>query len=414
VPEHPATGHTAESRLIRLAILDDNPFERGDDARVRPRAARFHEFAAEVVARGPFEPAAYLIPVRNASNDRSDSGLPAVDETRLRITPTLPFDGIRGYASRAPRLLARNWPIVRRAVAGADLVWIKAPASNAVLAALAARRAHVPRFTWVAGSVREVVAGQPGSRVWRLSAGLLALGYDAVTGILERTGPAIRLDAELFTSTIRLTDIAATRARRRPRPEPAGGALRVVWAGRIRPDKGLDDLLRALGSLVASGRLITLDVVGDGPEVARMQALAGAVGLADGTVRWHGYVGAREPYLELLRAADVFVLPSRAEGLPKVIVEAMAAGTAVVATSVGAVASIVGTDRGRLVRPGRPDLIAAAVAELQDDPDQRARFATAGLAFAADHTTEAQADRLVAWLRATYPALPWPTGADPT
>src|SRR4029077_10618750 len=85
--------------------------------------------------------------------------------------PTTQFDGIAGYVRVAPRLVRRNWPILRDAIRGADLLWIKAPASNAALAATAAQRAGVPRFTWVAGSAREVVRGQDRGLGKRLAAG---------------------------------------------------------------------------------------------------------------------------------------------------------------------------------------------------------------------------------------------------
>jgi glycosyltransferase involved in cell wall biosynthesis len=85
----------------------------------------------------------------------------------------------------------------------------------------------------------------------------------------------------------------------------------------------------------------------------------------------------------------------------------MAAGLPVVATDVGAVASLVGSGRGRLVPAARPEALTAAIGALADDGAARSTLRAAGLAFAADHTVEAQARRLVAWLRTTFPALRW-------
>jgi hypothetical protein len=155
----PPTG-SPRARPIRLAILDDNPFVRRPGGEIHPKAALFHRFAEAVVAAGPFEPATYLIPVADAPADGRPPPLGPVDQARLRVVPTLPFDGIAGYLRRGPTLARRNWPIVRDAIRPVDLVWIKTPASNALLAALAARRAHRPFFTWVAGSARAVVGGQ--------------------------------------------------------------------------------------------------------------------------------------------------------------------------------------------------------------------------------------------------------------
>jgi glycosyltransferase involved in cell wall biosynthesis len=393
-------------RSIRLAILDDNPFIRLPDHTVRPRAALFHRFAEAVVAAGPFEPASYLVPVADLGPGEPPPALPPIDEQRLVVVPTAPFDGIAGYVSGAASIARRNWPVVSEAVRRSDLVWIKAPASNAALAALACRRAGVPRFTWVAGSVREVVRGQRRWGAAAIGAAAAAIVYDATTRALEQTGPAIRLDASMFTSVVTRDDIQATPGAGDTRSR-TDGQLRIAWAGRIAEEKGLDDLLVALVRLGAGGLDANLDVLGDGPARPALEARAGELGL-DGRVRWHGFVGDRGAYLAALRAADLFVLPSRAEGVPKVVVDAMAAGLPVVATRVGAVPAVLdGGRRGRLVAAGDPGAIADAVAALAaDEPEQR-RLRQAGLAYAADHTVEAQAAGLVDWLRRRFPDLPW-------
>jgi len=392
-------------RLIRLAIVDDNPFVALPDGEIRPRAATFHRFAEAVVAAGPFEPARYLIPVRDLGSAEAPT-LPPIDRERLQVIRTSPFDGVSGYLSHLPSLTWRNWPIIRRSIADADLVWIKAPASNALLALAATRRAHRPFFTWVAGSARAVVRGQRRSGPAGLVAGLVAAGYDAVTGLLRRAGPAIQLDESLFTSVVTSEDVATTRGRP-PGDIENGGALRLAWAGRMTADKGLDDLLAALASVRAGGLPATLDLVGDGPHRTRLQARADELAL-NGAVRWHGYVGRRDVYLDLLRGADVFVLPSRAEGVPKTIVEAMAAGLPVVASAVGAVPALL--DRGRLgvlVQPSDPPALARAIGALGGDAVERDRLRSAGLEFAAAHTIDGQAARVVDWMQRTFPDLPW-------
>jgi glycosyltransferase involved in cell wall biosynthesis len=405
VPARPDAAH----RPIRLAILDDNPFVRTADGSVHPVAALFHRFVEAVVAAGPFAAAAYLAPVRDLAGGAPEPRLGPVDARRLTVVATAPFEGIAGYVGSAPRLIRRNWGVIRDAIRDADLVWIKAPASNAPLAAIACRRAGVPRFTWVAGSARDVVRGQDRGGVARLAAGAGAIVYDATTRLLEATGPAVRLDDRLFTSVVTPAEVAATRERRREAGTalPPSDELRIAWAGRMAPEKGVDDLLDAAAALVGRGRNIRLDLLGDGAARPGLEARAAGLGL-DGRVRWHGYVGDRAGYLDALRSADMFVLPSRAEGVPKVVVEAMAAGLPVVATDVGSVAAVLDSGRlGRLVPPASPEALASALAELADDPIARADLSAAGLDFAADHTIEAQAERLVAWLRTHFPALPW-------
>ena len=397
-------------RRIRLAILDDNPFVRLADGTIRPRSATFHRFAEAVVAAGPFDPAAYLVPVADLAPGEPAPDRASIDPSRLRVVPTAPFNGVTGYLRHALPLTRANWPVIRRAVTAADLLWIKTPASNALLGWLAARRSHRPWFAWVAGSARAVVMGQHRRGLDGILAAAAAASYDGVSKLLERTGPAIRLDDAMFTSVVMLADVEATRARRLDQDRATGGQLRLAWAGRVVADKGLDDLLAALALLRAEGLAATLDVIGDGPDAERLKDAAAKRSL-NGAVRWAGYVSDRERYFELLRNADLFVLPSRAEGVPKVVVEAMAAGLPVIATKVGAIPRLLDQGRlGRIVPANDARSLAEAVRSLADD-DERGRLREAGLEFASRHTAAAQAERLVDWLRKTFPELPWASTA---
>jgi glycosyltransferase involved in cell wall biosynthesis len=185
------------------------------------------------------------------------------------------------------------------------------------------------------------------------------------------------------------------------RPDPGGG--RLVWAGRLVAGKGLEALIDA----VASDPHITLEVLGDGPESARLRDFANARGAGD-RVRWAGRVADRVAYLERLAAADAFVFPSPAEGFPKVVLDAFAVGLPVLATRVGALQELADA---RLLAPiarSDPAAILAAWSDLlAGDPatidEMRKRAST----FAADHTRPAEAARLVARWRTWWPDLPW-------
>jgi phosphatidylinositol alpha 1,6-mannosyltransferase len=87
----------------------------------------------------------------------------------------------------------------------------------------------------------------------------------------------------------------------------------------------------------------------------------------------------------------------------------MAAGLPIVATATGGVRDVLGNgERGRLVPPHDVDAIVAAARELLDDEWQRRFLRDRGLEWAGQHTVEAQADRLVNWMRDHFPQLPWP------
>jgi glycosyltransferase involved in cell wall biosynthesis len=118
-------------------------------------------------------------------------------------------------------------------------------------------------------------------------------------------------------------------------------------------------------------------VVGDGPERAQLEALAGQLGLAD---RVH-LAGHQQDVRPWLAALDVLVLSSDWEGMPNALLEAMAAGLPIVATAVGGVPEVVVDGAtGLLVPPGDPSALAEAITRLLRDPDLRRTMGQAGRA----------------------------------
>lgn len=146
-----------------------------------------------------------------------------------------------------------------------------------------------------------------------------------------------------------------------------GAPLRVLTVGRLVPEKGAPLLVDALSQLISSGTPATLTVVGAGPLHELLAAEAHARGLAD-VVHLVGPVG-QEQLPQLYQDADVFCLPSFAEGLPVVLMEAMASGLPVVTTAIAGIPELVVDHRtGLLLPPGRADLIADALSELAANP----------------------------------------------
>lgn len=139
----------------------------------------------------------------------------------------------------------------------------------------------------------------------------------------------------------------------------------LLFVGRLHSVKGLAVLLDALALLVDQSRL-TFDtvLVGDGEERATLERQARELGLGDRVV----FRGER-PHAEIpswLQAVDVFCLPSRMEGMPNVVLEALACGVPVVATRVGAVPDIIGPRAGIVVEPGSAVALAKALHEAFD------------------------------------------------
>jgi glycosyltransferase involved in cell wall biosynthesis len=165
-----------------------------------------------------------------------------------------------------------------------------------------------------------------------------------------------------------------------PRSSPAqapSSAVRLLNIAAMSPRKGQIVLVRALARLRDRGRDVTLTVVGDGPERGTLEAEVARLGLSDRVI-FLGSLG-HSALAGCYEQADIFCLPSFAEGMPTVLMEAMASGVPVVATTIAGTAELVEHGvSGLLVAPARDDELADALDTLVTDGDVRQRFAAAG------------------------------------
>ncbi|MGD9697157.1 MAG: glycosyltransferase [Thermoleophilia bacterium] len=178
------------------------------------------------------------------------------------------------------------------------------------------------------------------------------------------------------------------------------GPLRVLCVGRLVPDKGQALLVDAMRLLAERSLDAELILVGDGPDRARLAESVARSGLG-GRVTLAGAIG-QDRVRDFYADADVFCLPSFAEGVPVVLMEAMAMGLPVVTTNITGVPELVEDGvSGHLVRPARPDQLADAVAGLAADPSLRRRMGEAGRRKVIEEfSTDVVGDRLAAVLAA--------------
>lgn len=166
-------------------------------------------------------------------------------------------------------------------------------------------------------------------------------------------------------------------AYREPRAaEP--GHLDILSVGRLVPEKGQSLLLDAVAALAAEGLDVHLTVVGNGPDAEALKAQAHRLDPGGRRVSFTGPLG-QDRLPEVFAAHDVFCLPSFAEGVPVVYMEAMAVGLPVVATRIAGVPELIEDGQsGLLVPPGRADAVADALRRLALDHELRRRLAEAG------------------------------------
>lgn len=174
----------------------------------------------------------------------------------------------------------------------------------------------------------------------------------------------------------------------RPKELRDGPALHIVSVCRMVEKKGIDTLIRALGLLRSNDSPLAMKVTiaGEGPELGRLKALAESLGVG-GQISWAGGVPNMQ-VRELMADADLFVLPCREDsngdrdGIPVVLMEAMACGVPVISGDLPAIRELViDGQTGRLVDGRSPEQLADAILELASDFELRQRLAGA----AAEH-----------------------------
>lgn len=172
--------------------------------------------------------------------------------------------------------------------------------------------------------------------------------------------------------------------------------LRIGFIGSFaRMYKGPDVLLHAAASCQ---RQINLQVVmvGAGRYLPEMQALASTLGLAD-RVEFRGEIPSGRSIFEFLDSIDLFVMPSRAEGLPRALVEAMSRGCPCIASAVGGIPELL--DAGDLVPPNSPEKLAKLILQVAADPDRLLAMSARNLAKASEFTPQKLNEYRRAFLR---------------
>jgi colanic acid/amylovoran biosynthesis glycosyltransferase len=157
---------------------------------------------------------------------------------------------------------------------------------------------------------------------------------------------------------------------------PADAHAQVLCVGRLVPEKGHAVLLQAIARLARDGVAVEAVLVGSGPLRARLEQLAVRLGIANRVI-FRGALG-QEEVRRSYASATLFCSPSFSEGVPVVLMEAMASRRPVIATAISGVRELVADgDTGLLVTPGSAEELARAISSLLASSELRARLASA-------------------------------------
>jgi glycosyltransferase involved in cell wall biosynthesis len=380
---------------LKLGIVYHMPFWRAADGTVREVEGSFARYVDSLAPY--FDEVVLCVPVLDQARGEGT----AIRAANVTIAALPHFDGPVQFYPRLHLMI----PSLLRFVRSVDLVHYRVPTPAAVFASACARLFNRPEFVLVVGDLRALLPSMPYRGVKRLlwraytafeernvqrmaDRALTFANGEALTVKHSRRGRAV---IQTQTTTI---DAGAVNSRE---DTCAGPRVRMLAVSRIDPRKGLRVFPEALRRLVDRGIDVTLDIVGGTvgrPGEEERDAIVEAarnLGVAD-RVLFAGSVPL-DQLLRRYRAYDVFVLPTLpGEGIPRVLLEAMAAGLPVVTSRVSGIPSLVTHERnGLLLESPDANAVAGAVARLVLDGALRRRMIAQGYDTARAHTLQAQA-----------------------
>jgi glycosyltransferase involved in cell wall biosynthesis len=331
------------------------------------------------LAAGGLERVATTLALRLAGTGDDVVVATSTEHTHQALERELRDAGLR--VARIPRPRPRPVRLLRSALALAalirrehpDLLHAHNPAAGAVaaLARRLARRSDLP----VVVTFHGLVDGGEGraARLLRAAADVVVGVSPAATAELVRAGLPQARTATVLNGVDAVA--APPRSEIRARLDVSDDAELVVTVGRYREEKNQELLLEAAALLAPERPRLRVLLAGVGPLEEQLRARIGELDLGEVAT----LTGHREDAAEIVAAADVATLTSNREALGLTLLEAMAAGTAVVGTAVGGIPEVV-EDRvnGLLVPPRDAKALAAAIALLLDDASLRARLVEQG------------------------------------
>jgi len=336
----------------------------------------------------------------------------------VRWVHTHPHYTVMNYYKSLPFLLKKNFPVLAEAIRDCDLVFMRLPAMNGFVASILAYQYGRPIFGYFSGDqLVEIRSGGKYRGLQAIAARAIARLHEYLHSKLIRFSEASFFEAAeslgrfrnigdkccfLFPSTVETHEISERTGSKRDKP-----SRKLLFVGRLSPEKGIIYLLQALKLLVLGDLSFRLTICGTGPERASLESLAAQLEV-NRHIEFLGHVPWGPDLHRVYRDHDVFVLPSLSEGVPKVVLEAMANGLPVISTNLGGMKQII-TDgeNGILVQAASGKAICDAVTRLTADATTRERLIERGYGFIREHTADRQAEKIArAMISRVRPNLP--------
>jgi len=332
----------------------------------------------------------------------SRSGETVLTGNSLSIAPlTMPYGHDLLRKILFPLWLMRNLSVLISQIRKADCVHTPVPGDIGNIGMLLAYILQKPLFVRYCGNWFWKKTAAEHMLRWfleRLAGGrniVFATGGDK--GPPSQTNPDIRW---IFSTSLTGQEIRdCSIAKRQISPEEP----RLIIVCAQERWKGTEALIRSIPIIMRDVSGVSLDVVGEGRLLPELKELAGSLGI-EKKVRFHGRVG-HDGVIRLLKESDIFCLPTRSEGFPKAVLEALACGLPVITTPVSVLPQLVGMDCGILLEEAVPAAIAKAAKEILSDAERYQAMSEKARQAASEYSLERWRDNIGAVLEQRWGRL---------
>jgi len=308
-----------------------------------------------------FESTRLVVPCARRADQSGEIALVGHNLSVAPLTPPIGSGFIRKLAT--PLWLVRNGFTVVREILAADAVHTPIPGDIGTIGLLMAFLLRKPLFVRYCGNW--LVQRTAAERFWRWFMERFAGGRNVAlatggSGEPPSKNPSIGWVFSTSLTENELSECAATAVSTRPL------GPRLITVCRQEPGKGIDVVIQSLPLIFDRFPEVTLDVVGDGSGLRDFKRLASSLGV-EGRITFHGKLD-HANVMSLLKRSVLFCYPTRSEGFPKVVLEALACGCPVITTPVSVLPQLMSTGCGMLIEEATPAAVANAVQRCIGDP----------------------------------------------
>jgi glycosyltransferase involved in cell wall biosynthesis len=337
-----------------------------------------HFFYFSLCVSEQFQKVFFVCPVLDDKEINNAGGVTSIKLNKLKNVEVVSIDKkhtIFSYLIFFPIILYKDFRKYKRVVVESDVVVLRLPSPTCIIAFPLAKFYKKKIVTYYASDIKNVVLYGNKYKGYKRVVSLLMVRiiYSIYAYFVNNADAGIFLSKDLMfrhnqkNSIYTFASLVSRSSLVDRVYSPTTNSIKILFVGRLTHEKGINYAIKAVGELLKSNISCDLTICGYGPERSFLQRMTEDLNL-DSNVHFIGNISSRVEIEKIYKSHDVFLLPSISEGTPKVILEAMAYGLIVVATSVGGIPEIVEDGvNGFLVDPSSSKSISKIIMDLSRD-----------------------------------------------